>query len=255
MINRYYKTIWLVVVAFVIFAGCVKQQQKQQKEDFSPYIPAYITTAVEKAGGLDAWTRTKRLEFDCVATFYQPDGSFYITQQHHEIYPWLNLIRISAKEPQSKFIWEFSSGVLSAIEGTKQENFLPAVLGAEDFAEALLNITTTPVQLFKGKDGFMRSPRPVKLQGRWYYPIDKVRPDKTSSELHWPIQVFYQNRDNSLVDMLWFKSVDGGTFLAVRGYDYHEVEKGGVVAPAKIEIFTTNERSIIRHRLVKIDYY
>jgi hypothetical protein len=55
--------------------------------------------------------------------------------------------------------------------------------------------------------------------------------------------------------MLWFKSVDGDTFLAVRGYYYHEVEKGDVVVPGKIEIFTTDDRSIIRHRLVKIDYY
>ncbi len=255
MIDRFSKTILLVVVTFFIVAGCEQQQQQQQKEELLPHIPAYITPAVEKAGGLDAWNRTTKLESDCVVTFYQPDGSFNLTEQHHEIYPWSNLIRVSAQERQGKFIWEFSQDGMMVIEGTKQEDFGAIGLVAEDFAKAILDITTAPVQLLEGKAEFIKSPRPVKIEGRWYYPIERVRPDKPDSAPIRPKRVFYQNRDSSLVDMLWFTGIDRGTFLAVRGYYYREVEKGGVVVPAKIEIFTTDVQGVMRHRLVKIDYH
>jgi len=41
--------------------------------------------------------------------------------------------------------------------------------------------------------------------------------------------------------------------LAVRGYDYTVVEKGGVSIPARIEIFRTDARGNLQERLVKID--
>ena len=55
--------------------------------------------------------------------------------------------------------------------------------------------------------------------------------------------------------MLWFASIDRGKYLAVRGYNYQEVEKGGVFVPAKIEIFMTDVHGVMQHRLVKIDYH
>lgn len=256
MVNRFSKTIWLVVMPFFIIAGCEQQQQQRpQKEDLSSQIPAYISAVVEKAGGLEAWNRTSKLELDCVVTFYQPDGSFHLTEQRHEIYPSLNLILISAQETQGKFIWEFSPTGLRVIEGTKRMSFLPIGLGAGDFAEAILNITTTPVQLLKYKAGLMRGSRPVKVEGRWYYPIERVGDNRTNSEQYGPKCVFYQNTDSSLVEMIWFANIERGTFLAVRGYYYHEVEKSGVAIPTKIEIFKTDARLVIRHRLAKIDYY
>jgi len=258
MINRDSATILLVVVTFFIVAGCEQQQQQQQqqqqKEELSPHIPAYITQVVEKAGGLEAWDRTIKLESDCVVTFYQPDGSFNLTKQHHEIYPWSHLIRISAQEPQGKFLWEFSQDGIMVIEGTKQEDFGANGLGTEDFAKAILDITTAPVQLLQCKAGLMRGSSAVRIEGRWVYRIDQVGV-KTGSEPYWPNRVFYQNIDSSLVDMLWFTGIDRGTFLAVRGYYYREVEKGGVVVPAKIEIFLTDVQGVIQHRLVKIDYH
>ena len=254
MMNWIYRTIWLTSVTLLAIAGCEQEQKQEQKVDVSAPKPPYISQAIEATGGLQPWTKTQRLEFDCVVAFYQQDGSFYLTEQHHEIYPWSNLIRISAQEPQGKFIWEFSPDGMKVIEGTKQADFLPIGLGAEDYVKAILDITTAPVQLLKCKAGLMRGSSPVKVEGRWYYPIERVG-GKTGSELYWPKRVFYQNRDSSLVDMLWFTGIDRGTFLAVRGYYYREVEKGGVVVPAKIEILMTDVQGVIQHRLVKIDYH
>jgi len=249
------KIVWLILVTGLVIAGCEQERKQEWKVDVSASRPPYITQALEAAGGLEAWTKTKRLEFDCVVAFYEPDGSFYLTKQHHEIYPWSNLIRISAQEPQGKFTWEFSPDGMTVIEGTRQGDFLPIGLGAEDFEKAILDITTTPVRLLEGKAGFIRGPRALRVEGRWYYPIERGRPGKTGSEPYWPKLVLYQNRDSSLVDMLRFASVDGGTFLAVRGYNYHEIEKGSVSVPTKVEIFKTDAAGFFQQRLVKIDYH
>ncbi len=243
MINRFSKTIWLASVTVFVVAGC----EQEQKVDVPAYKPSYISRAVEVTGELQPWAKTQRLEFDCVVAFYKPDGSFYLTEQHHEIYPWSNLIRISAQEPQGKFVWEFSPDGMTVIEGTRQGDFLPIGLGAEDFAKAILDITTTPVRLLESKAGFTRGPNPVKVEGRWYYPIGPSGLDNRTNI------IFYQNRDSSLVDMLRFASVDGGTFLAVRGYYYHEIEKGSVSVPTKVEIFKTDAAGFFQQRLVKID--
>jgi len=78
--------------------------------------------------------------------------------------------------------------------------------------------------------------------------------DNPDSETHRPNLVYYQNRDNSLVDMLLLTGTDKGACLAVRGYNYHKVEKGGIWVPAKIEIFLSDAGSVMEKRLVKIDY-
>jgi hypothetical protein len=251
MINQYKNQIRLVLITALLFTGCEQQQKKDisEQEEVSTQIPYHITPVIETSGGLKTWTETKKLEFDCIATFYQPDGSFYLTKQHHEIYPWSNLIRISAHEPQGKFVWEFSSGRLNTIEETKQEDFLPVGLDAEDFAKAILDITTTPVRLLESKAELTKSKSPIKIEGLWYYPIGQDELDNR------PNIIFYENRDSTLIDMIWFVDAERGTPLAVRGYHYHEIEKSGVFVPAKIEIFMTDNRRIIQNRLVTIDYH
>jgi len=250
MMNRIKKTICLFLLTVPIFTGCEQQEKETDiKTRIPSQKPAYLTEAIEKTGGLDAWNRTKKVEFDCIATFYQPDGSFYLTEQHHEIHPWSNLIRISAQEPQGKFVWEYSLGGLNVIEETNQEDFLPVGLDVESFAKSILDITTTPVRLLKSKTELTKSKSPVKIEGIWYYPIGEDRPDNGHNI------IFYENRDSTLIDMIWFVDAKKGKPLAVRGYDYHEISKGGVFVPAKIEIFTTDNRWVIQNRLVTIDYH
>jgi hypothetical protein len=263
MINWISKTMWMVLVMVLTVAGCELQQvqeltrehEREQVVEVSTSQPPYISQAIEASGGLKVWTNTKKLEFDCVVSFYELDGSFYLTKQHHEIYPRSGLIRVSAQEPQGKLVWEYSPDGMRVIEGTKQPDFLPIGLGAEDFIKAIRDITTAPVRLVENKAELTKDTTSVKIEGRWYYPIRKDRPDQTDSGPYQPEFVFYQNRASSVVDMLLFLGVDGGTTLAARGYNYREVEKGGVVIPAKIELFITDISLVMQHRLVKIDYH
>ena len=274
MNNRFSKTIWLVFVAAFIFAGC-EQGHKNDKVDVlasGPNLetlgvpPDYAARAIEATRGLDTWTRTKELEFDCVVTFYQPDDSFYLTEQHYEVYPWSNSIRISGQEPQGRFVWQLSKGRFDAVKGGEQFDGLPSVVESHYFAEVILNIITAPVRFLDESVEFTKVPEPVRIQGQWYYPIERrmkpaleVVPDLSDA-------VFYQNRDSSLIDMLWFADIGSSVIaseaqpsaaipvsFAVRGYDYSEVEKRGVLVPTKIEIFGTDARGDSKKRLVEID--
>lgn len=258
MMNLIYRTIWLTSVTVLVVAGCEQKQQlrqQPQKVNVSVDKPPYISQAIEAAGGPRAWAQTKTLDLDCVVTFYQPDGGFYLTEQRHKIDPSSNIIRLSAQEPQGKFAWELSPAGFTVIEGTKQGDFLPGGLGAEDFAQAILDITTTPLRLIERKTGLIRSSEPVKIEGQWYYPIGRPMSDKPDSDTHRPNLVYYQNRDSALVDMLLFAGTDKVACLTVRGYNYHEVENGGIWIPAKIEIFMADVRGVMQKRLVKIDYH
>jgi len=253
---------WLILVAVFIAAGC----EQEQKEELSVYelltdpnfvMPEYASQAIEATGGLEAWMKASKLEFDCVATLYKPDGSYYLTEQHHEIYPWSNSIRISAEEPQGKVVCQLSAGIFNVLEGAEQVDDLPVAIENFHFAEAILDITTAPVRFLDKSFAFTKGPKPIKMEGQWYYPIEraKILVADVADIPCWSKIVFCQNTGTSRVDMLWFVGAGEKKLLAVRGYDYEEVGKRGILVPAKIEIFRTDADGVLGERLVKIDYY
>lgn len=258
MINRLSNMMcWLVLAMVLVVMGC----EQKSKEEMLVYemltdpnfvMPDYASRAIEATGGRRAWTKTERIEFDCVVTFYNRDGSFYLTEQHYEIAPWSNSIRISTTEPQGRFVWEFS-GVL--LKGNVHIGALPIAVNAAEFAEAILNITTAPIRLLDESYEFVRGAEPVKIEGLWYYPIERTNLYNPGvlGEPFWSNVIFYQNTNSSLVDMLWLADVDKEEFLMVRGYDYRELEKGGVLVPAKIELLKTDDGGVLQRRLVEIN--
>ncbi|MBA7696339.1 hypothetical protein ES703_104986 [subsurface metagenome] len=243
MLNRFL----FIICGLALLTGC-QQQPAAVPLAYGPDVNTifvtdpFISRAIAATGGYEAWLNTKKLELDCVVTFYNSDGSFYLTQQRHEIYPWSNSIRISAVEPQSKFVWLLS-----------QDNFTPAQAQIQydirNTIYAVRDITIAPVRFLDKSAEFSKRSEPVKMQGLWYYPIrcSRVTSDEARKVL------FYQSRDTSLIDMVSF--VSGKESLLVRGYDYRKVRATDVFLPTKIEIFETNPAGVIQQRLLKIDYH
>lgn len=267
MINQFSKqTIWFLFMLTFVVSGC--QRQPELDVDVLAYGPdvnaivvtnGYTPRAIAATGGYERWIKTKDIQFDGVVTFYKSDGSFYLTEYHYEVYPWSNSILISAYEPQGKLAWQLTGNNFSILEGAKRID-LPIALEKRCFAEAMRNIVTAPVRLLDSKVVFTEKLKPVKVEGLWYYPIEWTISDANSDvsgyvKPSWSKIVFYQNKDNSLVDMIWFANVSGEKFLAVRGYDYSTVEEKGVLIPSRIEIFTTDFRAVSQQRLVKVDIY
>jgi hypothetical protein len=257
MINRFSNiACGLVLVVVFVVAGC-KQQYELDVLACRPDVNTIVVTddytprVIGATGGYEAWVEAIKMEFDCVLTFYNLEGSFYLTEQHYEIYPWSNSIRISATEPQGRFVWLLSEGSFTVLEGDERLCDLTAPIESRYFAEAILDITTAPVRLLSKSAEFTELPGPVKTEGLWYYPIERV---SSNTEPHLYKVVFYKNRDSSLIDMIRFAGVKGQKSLVVRGYDYRKVEKGQVLVPTKIEIFRTDAGDVLQERLVKIDF-
>ncbi len=264
--------ICLVLIAVFVLAGCERQREEdvdvlargpvgavREPPVQSISVPSdEAARAIKATGGLNAWKKTTKLQLDCVVTFYQPDGSFYLTEQHYEVHPWLNSIQISADEPQGAFVWKLSNGQFNVLRGAGQIDALPKAVPSRCFAEVILSIITAPARLLDGSVGVQCNSiqsAPVKIQGKWYYPIDRQNKDAAAriSEA-----VFYQDRDSSLVDMIRLACLNTGaarekSIQYVRGYDYQEVEKSGPLVPTRIEIFETDARDRSQKRLVKID--
>jgi hypothetical protein len=267
MDNNFSKTICLVLAGALILMGCQQKYEENVVDtlDSGPDIqmtsvaPDYVVKAIEAVGGWNAWAGTKELQLDCVVTFYQSDGSFHLTEQHHVVYPWSNSVQISGQEPQGRFVWQLSQGKFDVLQEGEQSDALPVVIGSNHFAEMILSIITIPARFLDESAEFSKETTGLKIQGQWYYPITRLSRPAVGTELESepPLvlskAVFYQDRDSSLIDMLVFDFMSGGSNFAVRGYDYTKVEKNGVLVPAKIEIFRTDAIGSLQERLVKID--
>lgn len=262
MSNRLGKPLYLILAALVIPAGCQRYQHKEEEVEVLargpdvaaiPVTSDYANKAIDATGGLESWKRTRELQLDCVVTFYRPDGSVYLTEQSYTVYPWSNVLEISAREPQGTFVWRLTKGQLTVVQGGDQVERLPVAVASRCFAEAILSIVTAPARFLDGSAEFTRQDTAVKIHGQWYNPIArKAKPDAETSAGATET-IFYQDRDHSLVDMIGFACANKDKSLTVRGYDYKNIEKGGIVLPARMEIFSAAVGADSQQRLVKID--
>ncbi|MHC4616616.1 MAG: hypothetical protein ACYTEQ_02555 [Planctomycetota bacterium] len=252
---------WLVLVIVCVGGGCREQYKEEgavpphplKDPNFAVSEPAL--GPLEASGGRQAWSRLEKLDFHGVVAFYQKDGSVYLTEQRHEINPSLNSIRISAKEPEGEFVWELSPDGFSMSEGAGRPSELLQRGVNRDFARAVLYITTSAARLSDESILLSKSSKLIRIGGLWYYPIEGSAAGMAPVGSSRPQTVFYQNAANSLVDMVSFGNSVQEVSTAVRGYDYREVEKGGVLVPTKIEIFAAGGGVLLKERLVRIDYH
>jgi hypothetical protein len=252
-----------LILAFVL-SGCRQLQRQEKEEDevvlaTSPdaamtSVPSdFAAKAVNAAGGLNAWTKSKEIHLASVVTLYQPDGSHYLSELQLAVYPWSNSIQVSANEPEGQLLWQLSKGQFKVLQGDDRIDELSKELQSRDLAEAVLSIVTAPARLLDKSADFAEKGSPVKIQGQWHQPIERLPRSGILAGPRLSGAVFYQNRDNSLIDMIQFESAGTGQILTVRGYDHREIEKGGALVPAGIEIFTTDSQANAQDRLVKID--
>jgi hypothetical protein len=224
MSNQYWTAgCWVILVSVFLFAGCERGHDRQEEPiEYNPLADAnvviadYASGAIKAAGGRKAWTGAEKLVLDGVVTFYRDDGSFYLTEQRHELRPWLNSIKISASEPQGAFVWQWSKGGFRMLEGASRESSLPIRVCEPYFAKAVLDIVSAPARLAERSAASALRSGPVKLQGQWYWRIKAGE---------------------------------------VRGYDYREVRTGGVRVPTKIEVFNAAADGSVKEQLAQIDYH
>jgi len=260
MNNRFSNAIWPVVLGMFAVAGCSRQDvQKADTLATGPDIERLsvkseqASLAIKATGGLDAWVKTKTIEFDCVATFYQPDGTYYLTEQRYEVYPWSRSLRASGDEPQGRYLWQLAKGHFGALQGKSQYDGMQVGVDNGCIAEGILNIITAPVRLLDESVELRPVGEPVRLEGQFYQPMKRVARPGVRSVPPLRDAVFYQRRSDGRVDMLLLGCEDAGGAIIVRGYDYAEAVKGGVLFPTKIEVFKADAGGRALHRMIQIN--
>lgn len=214
---------------------------------------AFSDVAIEAAGGLDAWVRTRRIDLDCVVTFYQEDGDSYLTEQLYEIFPWSNAIRISGVEPSGGYSWLLQEGRFSISQGTDRYAGLSVGVDNGCIAEGILSVMTAPARLLDKAMEFNWSSELVTVKRQLYKPIARTPIAGVPGGADLRETSFYQKETTGRVDMVVLKCRVGGGVLVVRGHGYQLLGLDGVMVPSRIEVFKADASGRVRHRIILID--
>ena len=272
----------LMGLVAVILAGCgqpvAKEPAQNPTAESKGDVDALATTPeiealapsqdasvlLEASGGLPLWAAQKKLNARCVVKLYRPDSSFYLTEHDLVVYPWSNAIRVSASEPRSKFVWQVVDGQYALSLGDPSLDVSPLAGAYQGYASAILAIVTVPVRFLDRDAQIHREPTPLRVRGQWYQRFTATFSPKRvkgadGSEMvqpYWSDAVYFMNRGDALVDMIWLGNAERKEFLVVRGYDYSgmtEEEQGRLRVPSKIEIFRSDAEVTIYERIAEIN--
>ncbi|HLB73790.1 MAG TPA: hypothetical protein VJJ98_07210 [Sedimentisphaerales bacterium] len=261
MSNRLSNVIWAAAAAAALIAGgcAVESDQGTDKLAVGPAPDSLKISseeagvAIQSAGGLDAWAGAKEIQIGCVATFYQEDGSYYLTEQLYEVFPWSNSVRISGREPGGEYAWEFQGGRLAVLQGESEYDGLQVGVDNGCIAEGILNLITAPARLLDEGVDSKWSAETVKLEGQWYRPIKRAAKAGVDGAENLRDSGFYQKGSTGRVDMALMRCGGPDVVLIVRGYDYTLLGKDGVMIPSKIEAYKADQSGTVRHRIIQID--
>ena len=201
--------------------------------------------ASAEAGGIDECSSVGIAEF-AVVTFFNEDGSSYLTEQEHRICPGRGIL-ISANEPSGRFECELSDGVFRVAKSGPQVDELPRQVFGRAMAQLILTSVCAGA-------GFVESGaeelEPVKIESQWYQPIELA-----AVQAGWAKQKLYRNRDSSVIDRVLVEDQQRGVFLVGLSYDYRWIEEAGKSIPTQIEVFSINKAGKRQRRILQVKYH
>lgn len=270
MVARVMRSTVLVVLTGVTLTGCGRQGAKESAVAFdllatgpdakaAPTPPSFVAAALDAAGGLAAWERCKRIEFQGTVAAYEDSGSFYLTEHDFTLCPWSDAIQVTAHEPRADFRWQVVRGRCHLRQVDPNLDVSPLQGWNGDYADAVLQIATAPVRLLESIPALTSRPAAVQITGQWYLPIDADSQAKNAgakdqaAEAYWTQETYFQSQGGSLVDMIWLANPATRRFVMVRGYDYVRDTATSVLIPTKIEVFRSDPEANLGPRLALID--
>jgi hypothetical protein len=248
------------LMLFILLAGCEKTAETEDhvlatdpSAEMVELPSEFASMAIDRTGGLSAWGKVRDFQLGCIVTFYDQDAGYYLTEQIYDIFPWSNSIVISGTESRESYKWQLSQGKFDILEGVGQLGSFKGRIQSNCLAEAILNLLTAPVRFVDKSFVYTRSETEVNLQGRWCYPVTREQATESASDVSGNNTVFYQNRADSLVDMILLKCAGDETCLLVSGYDYKEIEDMDISIPTRIEIHLANNEGVAERQLFRIN--
>jgi len=259
--NKWFATTTLLpLLALSLLCGCATgPADKPDRLASAPNLekigtpPDYLAETLHAAGGLTAWQNATHLTLDAVVTFYQPDGSFYLTEQRYELFPWSYAIRITGTEPAGSYLWQWQRGSFQVLQGPSQLRHITEVVESPCFAEAVATFLAAPAVLLDPQQQLSRLGRAIRLHGKWFDPIRRDVPPQPDQKPTVSPAVFYQSRDSALIQIVWLSCNQPRKFLAIHGFNYQQLENPPIMLPRKLELLQTDGKGTSRRRLAIIE--
>lgn len=178
-----------------------------------------------------------------VTAFYLPVGKTYYTEQEHRFCPSLQLLEISAEEPEGTIQWKWEKGTFRRSGPEKKP------LSSEWRPESALSVFSG---FLYGSNLLPVSPEPeqapVNLEGQVYTAISLLT---TPSDLE---AVLYKNQKTDIIDrVIVHNKKDNKTLMAIL-YNWHLLGYGETVIPRKIDIFDITNGISSKNLLIQIEY-
>lgn len=206
-------------------------------------------TETEKGGRVGitmAQPEGECISANCVATFFNDDGSRYITSQQHRIYPSDRWIIISSSEPAGDFVCQFSKdgfNITSSLSGSVGKT--QRMHG--DTTQLVLAAFSAGCGLV---DDLKESGKPEKISGQLYQPMQ--------SQSYCQEQIcltFYRNINSGVVDVVRFEDGNSARYLFCRSFNYQKITGVDRPVPTKIDIFNTDKAGLLQGQLLQMEYY
>lgn len=248
------------LMMFIVLAGCEKNAEKKDSvlaiDPIAEKVtmpPEFASLAIEKTGGLEAWGKLRHLPLECIVTFYNQDAGYYLTEQKCDVFPWSNSIVIEGKESRKNYEWQLSQGKLDILQGVEELNSFNNQMKSSCYAEAIFNLVTAPVRFMDKSFVFTRDTTEQNIQGRWCYPVTREPVPNSRKNDSGSSVVFYQNKTDSMMDMVLLKCAGEDTCFLVCGYDYIKARDAEILIPKRIEIHMADQQGLARRQLFRID--
>ena len=208
-LNNMKKLFFLLVAAGLLFSltGCQEQKSKNSG----------------KLGG------QADLKLASVTKFQRGDGSWYLTEQRHEIFVEQAAIRLTAKEPFGEIILMVQNGRFAVKKSPETRVFdeeLFKLMTDESICRALLELYLAELKNPQTRPGQTGS---FTFEGQVY---DLVYCDQSGAEL-------YKNKSTQRNDLVISQ---GKKRYILYGYNYLKLEGGGHF-PSKIDVYIYNDGS------------
>ncbi|HOQ04044.1 MAG TPA: hypothetical protein PKY88_02370 [Anaerohalosphaeraceae bacterium] len=183
------------------------------------------------------------LKAHAVTAFYLPAGKTYYTEQEHHFCPSLQILEISAQEPEGTVQWKWEKGAFSCSAGDpktwrgewRPESLL-ALFSGFLYGSGLLSVSPEPEQT------------PVNLEGQVYTAIPFLT-DSDGLEA-----TLFKNQKTGIIERVRVHNKkDNKTLMAIL-YNWRLLGKREILIPRKIDIFDITNGISSKILLIQIEY-
>jgi hypothetical protein len=173
--------------------------------------------------------RQPDLKLTSVAKFLRSDGSWYLTEQKHEVFAEPKAIELTAKEPFGQIIWAVQNGNAVVKKGPARSVFdkeLYELITNEAITKGLMELYVAGLG---DSDAGSGQAEELIFEGKVY---ESVFADRSGIGL-------YKNKSTGRKDLAVFQ---GKRRYVLYGYNYLKVEKDRYF-PSKIDVYIYSDKS------------